>query len=279
MGRARDALKLMIGRVAELALPELGREIDGVRNTARAPRLKRAILYARLRRAHALGDIAGMDDALSAFWQGGPGDRFHASFAEERFGVFREHHAVVIDALAGLLERSDLRFSRLVEIGCGDGRVLGHCADRLPSISQAVGLDINAAVISRAAAEHSVDGRLAFANADARDWLTAHPQPGTVMLSNGGVLEYFSQDNVDRLFRAVALAPPAAIVLIEPASPDHDLNSQAESFAFGHEYSFSHNHRRRLRQAGFDVVFEEETRVFNARLIMMIGLLDCAATP
>lgn len=279
MGRARDALKLMIGRVAELALPELGREIDGVRNTARAPRLKRAILYARLRRAHAHGDIAGMDDALSAFWKGGPGDRFHASFAEERFSVFRKQHAVVIDALAGVLERSGARFSRLVEIGCGDGRVLRHCAERLPSISQAIGLDINAAVISRAASEHPAGGRLAFANADARDWLTAHPQPGTVVLSNGGVLEYFSQENVDRLFRAVALAPPAAIVLIEPAAPDHDLNSQAESFAFGHEYSFSHNHRRRLSQAGFDVVFEEETRTFNARLIMMIGLLDSAEKP
>ncbi|HEV7386893.1 MAG TPA: class I SAM-dependent methyltransferase [Phenylobacterium sp.] len=272
MGKARDTLKLMVGRVAELAFPELGREIDEVRNAGRAPKLKRAILYARLRRAHALGDVAAMDDALSAFWKGGPGDKFHDNFAEERFRVFREQHAVVIEALAGLLEASGARFSRLVEIGCGDGKALADCVERLPSITEAIGLDINAAVIARASSEHPPGGRLSFAHADAREWLTANPQPGTVMLSNGGVLEYFSQDNVDRLFQALALARPAAIVLVEPAAPDHDLQSQAESFAFGHEYSFSHNHRGRLTQAGFDVVFEEETHAFGARLMLMIGL-------
>jgi SAM-dependent methyltransferase len=272
MGKAKDTLKLMVGRVAELALPELGREIDEVRNAGRAPRLKRAILYARLRRAHALGDVAAMEHALSAFWKGGPGDKFHDNFADERFRVFREQHAVVIEALAGLLEASGVRFSRLVEIGCGDGKALAECVERLPSITEAIGLDINAAVIARAASEHPPGGRLSFAHADAREWLTANPQPGTVMLSNGGVLEYFSQDNVDRLFQALALARPAAIVLVEPAAPSHDLESQAESFAFGHEYSFSHNHRRRLGQAGFEVVFEEETHAFGARLMLMIGI-------
>lgn len=278
MSRTRDALKLMIGRVAELALPELGREIDSARNAARAPRLKRAILYARLRRAHAQGDLGGVEEALSAFWKGGPGDKFHASFAEDRFRVFREQHAEVIDALAGILSTSGEPFSRLVEIGCGDGLVLGYCAEHLPSIAQVVGLDINAAVIARAASEHASDGRISFAQADAREWLTANPLPGTMMLSYGGVLEYFSQENVDRLFQALALAPPAALVLVEPAAADHDLETQPDSFAFGHEYSFSHNHRRRLAQAGFEVVFEKETRAFNARLIMTIGLLR-ARTP
>lgn len=263
----------MVGRVAELTLPELGREIDDVRNAERAPRLKRAILYARLRRAHAHGDTAAIDGALAAFWKGGAGDKFHNSHAEDRFRLFREQHAVAIDALADLLDTSGSPFSRLVEIGCGDGKVLADCAERLPSISKAVGLDINAGVIARASSEHP-GGRFSFFNAEARDWLTAHPQPGTVVLSNGGVLEYLSQDHVDRLLEALALARPAAIVLIEPAAPDHDLQNQTESVVFGHEYSFSHNHRHRLSQAGFDVVFERETHAFNARLLLMIGLLD-----
>ena len=273
MGKTRDTLKLLLGHVAERAMPELGREIDQVRNPDRAPRLKRAIIYARLRRAHARADDAGMENALAAFWKGGPGDQFHSNFNDERFRIFREQHAVVVEALDKVLAESDMHFTRLVEIGCGDGRVLADCAKRLPGISQAIGLDINAAAIARAAAEHPADDRMSFVKAEARDWLAANPQPGTVMLTNGGVLEYFSPSNVDRLLQALALARPAAIALIEPAAADHDFQAQARSYAFGHEYSFSHNHRARLRSAGFEVVFEEEGRALDTRLVLMIGVL------
>jgi SAM-dependent methyltransferase len=276
MGKARDALKLMVGRVAELARPDLGREIDDARNTARAPALKRAILYARLRRAQSQGDAAAIENALAAFWIGNSGDRFHDRFAAERFNLFRERHAVVIDALAEVLEASGARFSRLVEIGCGDGQVLTYCAERLPGITEVVGLDINAAVIARISAEQPAGGRLSFARAEARDWLAAHPRPGTVVLSNGGVLEYFSQDNLDRMLHALARSAPAAIVLVEPVAPEHDLERQADSFAFGYEKSFSHNHARRLAAAGFEVAFAQEMWISQVRWMLMIGVLDDA---
>ena len=93
MAGAKDALKRVIGRVAELARPDLGREIDEARNPTRAPRLKRAILSARLARAQARGDTAAIENALAAFWKGGAGDRFHDHYAEERFKLFREQHA------------------------------------------------------------------------------------------------------------------------------------------------------------------------------------------
>jgi len=108
--------------------------------------------------------------------------------------------------------------------------------------------------------------------AEARDWLQMHPQPGTIVLSNGGVLEYFSQTKFDGLLRTLALSPPAAIALIEPVAPSHDLESQTESFVFGAENSFSHNHRERLGAAGFDVVFEKEMRISNVRWMLMIGI-------
>lgn len=273
MGRAKDALKLIIGRTAELAFPELGREIDETRNTARAPGLKRAILHARLRRAQSRGEIAVIESALAAFWKGDSGDRFHDNYAQERLNLFRERHSGVIDTFAGLFEHSGVHFSRLVEIGCGDGTVLAWCTERLPWIPEVTGLDINATVIERISAEQPPGGRLSFVNAEARDWLMANPRPGTVMLSNGGVLEYFSQDNLDRLLQTLALSPPAAIVLIEPVSPDHDLRGQSESFVFGRESSFSHNHRYRLNKAGFDVVFSEEIQISNVRWMLMIGLI------
>lgn len=272
MSGLKDLAKQIVGRVAELAMPGLAREIDQVRNADHAPRLKRAILYSRLRRAHARGDKAAMEQALAAFWRNGPGDAFHGDFADARIGLFREHHADAVDELARILDASNATFSRLVEIGCGDGRVLADCIGRLPSITRAIGLDINASAIARAAAEHS-NPRLAFAEAEARAWLAANPQPGTVLLSNGGVLEYFSPENVDALLAALATARPAAAMLIEPASRDHDLAGDASSKVFGHEYSFSHNYRHRLEKAGFRVAMEQETEAFGARLMVVIGIL------
>lgn len=272
---AKDNLKLVIGRVAELALPSLAREIDTGRAPERAPKLKRAILYARLRRAHAKGDIDAMESALGAYWQGGPGDQFHSNFADVRLSVFREQHAQAIEALADFLAKTDAKFDRLVEIGCGDGKVLAECVKQLPSISQAIGLDINGTAIASAMAEQAPsDPRLNFLQTDARAWLAQNPLPGTVMLSYGGVLEYFSPENVDRLLEALALTRPAAIVLVEPADPAHDMETQSESSVFGREYSFSHNHRSRMGKAGFRVVFERETHAFGHRLIMMVGVLD-----
>jgi predicted TPR repeat methyltransferase len=273
MGKARDRLKLMVGRAAELALPALGREIDEDRNAARAPALKRSILYSRLRRAQSRSDVIAIEKALAAFWKGNSGDRFHDHYAEPRFNLFIEHHSKVIDALAGLVERSGARFTRLVEIGCGDGAVLAWCAERLPCISEAIGLDINTAVIERISVAHPPGGRLSFANAEARDWLMAHPQAGTVMLANGGVLEYFSQDSLDAILQTLALFPPAAIVLVEPVSPDHDLQNHNGSFIFGRERSFSHNHRHRLQEAGFDVMFGEEMQISGTRWMLMIGFI------
>jgi hypothetical protein len=96
------------------------------------------------------------------------------------------------------------------------------------------------------------------------------------MVSNGGVLEYFSAENLDRLLAAVALAAPAAVVLVEPAAPEHDLANDPESFAFGREYSFSHNYAFRLRKAGFKVVFEQEMPAFGARLVAIVAVIDTA---
>jgi len=272
MSMASDALKLIVGRAAEAAFPELGREIDAGRNNGHAARLKRAIVYARMRTARANGDAAAVEDVLAAFWKGASGDRFFSRYAEDRFNMFRENHADVVDALAATLQAEGGTFTRLVEIGTGEGAVLAYCAERLPGISQAIGLDINASVVADATARHPPGGKLSFVNTDARTWLAANPQPGTVLLSNGGVLEYFSEAAFDGLLQALAAAAPAVIALVEPVAPEHDLATRSGTFTFGLENSFSHNHRHRLEQAGFEVVFEEQRPIFGHRGIMMIGV-------
>lgn len=279
MGRTKDTLKLVIGRVAERTFPQLARDIDQVRNTARAPMLKRAILHARLHRAKARGDHAAVEKALSASWKGHSGDSFFGRYADARFGLFIEQHYAVIDALRELLETDGNGLHRLVEIGCGEGRVAAHCAEHLPALTTAFGLDINATVVERARADHREVGKLSFVEADATDWLEANPEPGTVLLSNGGVLEYFSPQKFDRLLTGLAAHPPAAVVLIEPVAMDHDLEKEPDSKVFGIERSFSHNHRHRLTRAGFEILFGSERQIGDVRWMLMLALNRGARAP
>lgn len=271
-GLTKDALRAAVGAVADLALPHLGREIDEARNTGRAPRLKRAILLARLRRAKAQGDAAAVERALSAFWRGAAGDAFHGEYAGERYQVFREQHSEVVEALDRYVSASGVELRRLVEIGCGDGAVLGYCVGRLHWATEAVGLDVNATAIARASAGQAPGGAFSFACAEAREWLTANPSPGTVVISNGGVLEYFSPENFDALLAVLGASAPAGVVLVEPVADDHDLEARPESYPFGAENSFSHNHRFRLEQAGFEVVFAREAPLFHTRGMMMVAV-------
>lgn len=272
MGQLKQALKYAIGRGAEILVPSLGREIDENRNSDRASSLKRAIVYARLKQAKSVGDEGRVEHALAAFWKGKTGDRFHENHNAHRFELFLSQHAGIIQELARQIDETDASFVRLVEIGCGDGQVLDYCAKQLPTIESFVGLDINAAVIDRTAKAHAENNRLSFVEAEAGAWLNANPMAGTILLSNGGVLEYLTQENVDGLLGALVSHSPAAVVLVEPVAPEHDLKTQQDSFVFGYENSFSHNHRTRLEQAGLNVMQEQELQLNGVRWMLMIAM-------
>jgi SAM-dependent methyltransferase len=279
MGRVKQALSLMVGAVADAAMPGLGRDMEAGRNRTHAAGLKRAILKSRVRRAQASKDTDRVQEALAAFWLGASGDQFHAEWGRASFEHFRDNHSGLIDVLDNFVRTSGLGFSRIVEVGCGAGDALAYCAEQLPWVVQGVGIDINAGAIDRANGAQPPGSRLSFVCTDPADWLAAHPQAGTVMLSNGGVLEYFSQEGVDRLLAALALRRPAAVLLVEPLDGGHDLGRQLDSYTFnsvgaaGAEITFSHNHRARLQHAGFEVVFAEETRLLEVRGMMMLAVL------
>jgi SAM-dependent methyltransferase len=279
MGQVKKALALVVGTVTDFAMPHLGREIDAGRNTTRAVTLKRAILHSRMQRAQISNDPDRAVQVLNAFWRGAAGDRFHIDHGQASFEHFLANHAWTIEALDEFVRTSGLGFSRLVEVGCGIGASLSYCAEKLPWAREAVGIDINAEAVGRAAAGQPPGSRLRFQCADAQGWLSANPQAGTVMISNGGVLEYFSQEHVDRLFEALALARPAAILLLEPVDDDCGLDGKPDSRTFtsvggvGSETTFSHNYRARLQQAGFEVVLSEDTRFNQVRGVIMLGVL------
>ena len=112
---------------------------------------------------------------------------------------------------------------------------------------------------------------------DVSDFYGVDPRHG----SNGDFVEFMHQANERGMKVIIDLVVNHSSdqhlwfqeACADPAAPHHDMDRQPESFAFGHEYSFSHNHRHKLGKAGFEVVFENETWAFGARLMLTIGLL------
>jgi SAM-dependent methyltransferase len=263
----RETLKRAVGGAAEVLLPQVVVEVETGTNPDRMPRVKSAILAARMHRAKRLGRSEEVQAALAAVWRGPFGNRFHVSNNEARLRLTLDAHGAAVGALSALLASG--RYGRLVEIGCGDALVLEHVMRTAPDSVRAVGLDLNEVALTRARNRLDAAARTTFVQADGAEWIAANPQAGTVLFTNGGVLEYFAPESVDSILTSLAAAAPAAVVMIEPLDPAHDLGADPTSRIFGREDSFSHNYPARLARAGFRVASCSEVQTDGIRWLMV----------
>ena len=266
----RHDAKVLIGRFGNAVLPGLSRDIDGGRNLDRGGFVKRAMIEARIVDARKRGDDEALSRHFRAYWATKAAHGYHTSWLNERESLFRNHHGEIVDRLVGAVAGNPA-FTRFVEIGCGDGKRLADFAGRLPGIESFVGIDLNGEVIAKNLASPPADPRIGFEATDALDWLEAHPPTGTVLFSYNGVLEYFSPQRFDALTGLLARSGPAAIALVEPIAAEHDMATMPDSFPFGHESTFSHNHRHRLTKAGYRILFERILVADNIRWMMMVA--------
>ena len=199
-----------------------------------------------------------MQAALGDLWRTPAGDEYHVHHSGDVHAMFRARHQFLLTDFRVAALDAGQPFSRLVEIGCGVGRLLGDCQVACPGIASFVGLDLNPYAIERARFEADPATNLHFEQAEAVSWLEKHPVPGTVLVSYNGVMEYLSRDAVSRILTELARHPPAAVLICEPVAPDHDLERDVHSYPFGAERSFSHNHEALLKEAGFRIVTARE---------------------
>jgi len=135
--------------------------------------------------------------------------------------------------------------------------VLEFLSQRFPQAEQLVGIDVDEKQIERNKQSFE-NPKLNFVTSGALEWIERHAEPNSLVVSNGGVLEYFLQDEVSTLFEAIRRAGNTAIALIETLGTNHDLERDPSTHPYGPELSFSHNYPRLLAAAGFEVVHQHE---------------------
>lgn len=269
MAYSQHLIKFWGGSLFELLLPAVRRDLATDQHSGRFLRAKRWILYARATRARRRGDTAALQKNLFQYWHADTSDVYFDRY-EERFQQwFMGPHHEIVDQLARLAKSG--AYTRLVEVGCGSGRVLEHCAAMMPEVPLCIGVDINPSIIDRDRAHYAANPRLQFLAADASEWLAKTAQPGTILLTYGGVMEYFAPETLVAMFRDLAAHGPAAVGLVEPVDPAHDLAHDSASHAFGDEHSFSHNHAQLLRQAGYEIRFSKALTLGLQSWIMLVA--------
>ncbi len=266
----KHQMKCLLGASIETALPHLAEEIDAGRSTGKMVRLKNWVVYNRLARAKKKGDTASISEAHFDYWKSDVGNAFYDQYTTRFNEWFLTHHKVIVTELQKIVEKEQ-GFHRLVEFGCGNGQVLRYCKSHLPELTEVVGLDINPMIIERNQRSSLDASGITYVHGNAIEWLRAHPEPGTIVLSYGGVLEYFSEEAVKDLLALLGANAPALFALVEPIDPHADLEVQEISYTFGQEKSFSHPHRRILESSGYEVRFEKEIILDGVRWMLMVG--------
>jgi len=217
-----------------------------------------------IRNAHLLNAVQGRDHEslrryFTHYWSSALSAEFYEGFAHRFEDLFLRHHAVVADHIAGAIPLPGEGNTRLIEVGSGDGRVLEWLSERFDGISEFHGVDLNEREIEKCREKHRDSDRLFFHAGDLLEWLRAHPAPKTVLVTNGGVLEYILRDELLALFREFrSLCSPCLIAITESIGNDHDLEKEPDSFPYGHEFAFSHNYPALLREAGFEIRWERD---------------------
>lgn len=261
-----ERIKISLGEVLGILLPKTAEEVRSEPFKDRPSIVQKLIRSSEAFRAVRQENSDALRNRFGSFWKGEHGKAFYDTYAYRFEESFLKDHYPVIENLKELVDCRD--FSAIYEVGCGDGKVLNHVANLLPSIPRVVGIDLNADRIEKNRSEYE-GTRIEFVSGDAMDWLLTHGERDSILLTYGGVLEYFTETELDALF-AEMKNRSMAVCLTEPLGEDFDLANATKSSPYGYELSFSHNYPALLEKHGFTTCFERD-HVLENRWIQLVA--------
>ena len=246
-------IKANLGRLIAAANPSLAAKVREKPFTRPLKHHERLLRNAVQQQAIEEKDHEALHQFLIDYWSSPFSQEFFTTFGHRFEDLFLRYHSEIAtqlrEQLASLPAHQEVK---LVEVGCGDGKVLQHLAENIPQINHLTGLDLSKEEIAQCKKRYPTSSRIEFTAEDIFEWLAANTDTSLVLFTNGGVLEYFTRDQITRLFSLVKNRPhPTWIALTETLAMDHYLDNEPETFPYGRELAFSHNYAAILNESGF----------------------------
>ena len=111
---------------------------------------------------------------------------------------------------AELVEAVPAQVDRMLDLGCGDGRLLGVVLDARPAVREAVGLDNSPPMLERARDRFGGDPRVAVEEHDLRDALPPYGEVDLVV--SGFAIHHLAHERKRSLFEEIAqMLRPAGV--------------------------------------------------------------------
>lgn len=254
MTTTTSPLKLMLGNLLIKFFPQKADQLKQSGMTlviqdkmSKMERLMRAAILAEVEEKE---DYSELSELHKNYWLNRGDDYF--DLTDDNFkSVFMPDCSFIFDQLREKLG-DEHEYTRLVEIGTGNGDVLMYLSEKFPEMKEFYGIDLSA---KQTAVNNKRLTRLPvkFVAADGFEWVEQNGTPNTIYVTSRGVLEYFTQERLLAFFQMIMRQEPSMFVAIEPNDLDIDYAKDFDSRPYGNERSFSHNYKRVFERAGFDI--------------------------
>lgn len=249
-------LKGTAGRMLMTVRPDFSSEIRKSPFASHLPLSGRLIRNGHFMNAVKAEDHGMIRDFLRDYWASSASDEFYEGLSHRYESLFLTYHSSIVDETRKAMDSTGLAFRQMVEIGAGDGKILHHFSRCLPELPAFHGVDVNQVQVENNRDTYRRSERMFFHHADGLKWLEAHGGAGTVLVTNGGVLEYFTRQELAGLFGRMGRGnEPCVISLTESIAADHDLEKEPRTYPYGWELSLSHNYLALLKDAGFRITY------------------------
>ena len=269
MGKTKELIKRSIGTVL---LPLLPQRVDNLAKHEFSMTVGNRNFVDSCLRAGLAAHMLRNDrvDVLSHyhrnFWAGEKGTEFHRHVRDQVVSAYEDHFCYLADEINKLVAQHP-HFNTIVEIGAGGGSFLYRLMQDVHGVDNVIGNDLSSATTAE---NQQLYPEIEWVAGDGKEWVEQNGIANTIYITFRGVLEYFTQSDLDSLFATISNdKSPSALIIVEPISLDHDLASQPNSQAYGTEYSFSHNYPYLIEKNDFTII-RSDLKTFDTHRICAI---------
>lgn len=208
-----------------------------------------------------------LEQLHKAFWAGRSAEAWYSETANRLEKLVIPALADVVQLVRPYLRQQQVR--RVVELGTGNGEWLNYLSQQWDFVTKYVGIDLaqQQIAINRLRYPH-----LRFEATDLTDWLADRSQPHSMFVTHCGVLEYLSPNSLRKAIGQLARrATSSLILLVEPLADNYPLVGSEPSGVHGPEMSYSHNYPYLLQSAGMQLLFQQERRLMDHRMLVVLA--------